>query len=409
MRDLVLRNIDIPILEFDYDDSRHRVGHITRIVNPEWCPPSIMSSDGTIADGDLDWWWAHRSIPASRDQVARLARTLGLDGFTELLEHNFALSLSDRYWVAPRDSDLTWADVNFFDNPFSDRLGVLTLDPSTPPSHFGLLDEDLMSPNSTVGGDVPKKWAIGEDGIRLLLKAGTRLFDQDVYNEVVATSLYGRVLAPGEFVEYTIIRTRAGAVSRCPNFLYDGEELVTCADIMRRHRHDAGYGTYLNCLSALVVESGFDHGALACMMAKLFSLDALMANSDRHTGNFGLIRDCRTLAYKGFAPFYDCGCSLWCDRRSLSSPSDYDYRPRPFVGRPSESPWAQVRLFSDYDWAPDEEALLDWEDEAIGILATNPLMPRERLDAVRTGIDSNIRNFELHLDRVRTLGPMTER
>ena len=398
MRGLVLRNVDIPVLEFDYDDSRHRIGHITRLVNPEWCPPSIMLNDGTIANVDLDWWWAHRSIPASRDQAARLARNLGLDGFAELIEHNFALSLSDRYWVSPRGSDLAWADVNFFDNPFSDRLGVLTLDPSTPPSRFDMVEEDLMSPNSTVDGNAPKKWTIGEDGTRLLLKSGTRLFDQDVYNEAVATSLYERTLERGEFVSYAIVGTYARAVSCCQNFLHEDEELVPCAAIMRRHRHDAGYGSYPNCLSALVVESGLDQETLDRKMSELFSLDSLMANSDRHTGNFGLIRDCRTLAYKGFAPFFDCGCSLWCDRRSLVSPSDYDYRPRPFVGSPSEGPWRRARPVSDYDWAPDEKALLDWEDEAVEILAANPLMPRERLDAVRAGIDSNIRNFGLHLD-----------
>lgn len=124
-----LRNKDVTVLEFTYDDTRHRVDRIARLVNPEWCPPSLVGTDGAIGDVDLDWWWSHRSIPASREQVERLARTLDLDGLSELLEHNFALSLSDRYWVSPHGSALAWADVNFFDNPFSDRLGVLTLDP----------------------------------------------------------------------------------------------------------------------------------------------------------------------------------------------------------------------------------------------------------------------------------------
>ncbi len=397
---LELRNKDVTVLEFTYDDTRHRVDRIARLVNPEWCPPSLVGTDGTIGDVDLDWWWSHRSIPASREQVERLARTLDLDGFSELLEHNFALSLSDRYWVSPHGSALAWADVNFFDNPFSDRLGVLTLDPSSSPASARLTEDDLMSPNSTVGGNVPKRWTIDADGTRVLVKAGTRLFDQDVYNEAVATALYDRVLDEGEYVRYVVAHGGSGAVSCCRNFLREDEELVTCADVLRRHRHDRGYGTYPNCLAALAEESGLGEDYLSSKMSRLFCLDALMANSDRHTGNFGLIRDCVTLEYKGFAPFYDCGCSLWCDRRELDAPTDYDYSPRPFVGRPSESPWNQVRLFSDYSWMPRAHVLDDWESDAERILASNPLMPEPRLDAVITGISSNIQKLEAHVDRM---------
>lgn len=53
---------------------------------------------------------------------------------------------------------------------------------------------------------------------------------------------------------------------------------------------------------------------------------------------------------------------------------------------------------SDYDWAPDGRAPLEWEGKAVETLAAKPLMPRERLNAVRAGIGSSIRNFWLHLD-----------
>lgn len=77
-----------------------------------------------------------------------------------------------------------------------------------------------------------------------------------------------------------------------------------------------------------------------------------------------------------------------------------DYSPRPFVGRPSESPWSQVRLFSDYSWMPRAHVLDDWESDAERILASNPLMPEPRLDAVITGISSNIQKLETHVDRM---------
>lgn len=394
---MILMNEEVPVLEFSYDQDRHRVGELLSLENPEWCPPSLVGPTGAITGADLDWWWSHRSLPASRVQVETLARSLDLDSFSELLEHNFALSLSDRYWVRPEGSDLAWSDVNFFDNAFSDRLGVLTLDPSSETNCSDIDGLDLMSPNSTAGGNVPKKWVIARDGTRMLVKAGTRMFDQDVYNEAVATALYETVLGDGEYVPYEVVDRPEGAVCACPNFLADGEELVSAADLLRRHRLDHGYGTYPNCLSAMA-ETGLPLGLLSERMSCLFCLDALMANSDRHTGNFGLIRDCQTLEYKGFAPFYDCGCSLWCDRRSLSSPSDYSYSPRPFVGAPSESPWRQLRLFDDYGWVPGDWDLGGWVDDARDILSTNPLLPDARLEAILRGIELNVDNFARHIE-----------
>lgn len=130
---------------------------------------------------------------------------------------------------------------------------------------------------------------------------------------------------------YEVVRDVDRELSSCPNMLGEDEELVSAADLMRRHRRKGGFGTYRSAVEALC-ETGLGRPYIEQCLSKIFSCDYLMANFDRHLGNFGLIRDCVTLRYKGFAPFYDCGNALCCDRRRLSEPSSYVYRPMPFLG-----------------------------------------------------------------------------
>ena len=395
---LQLMNEDVPVLSFSYDAGLHRTQNIVSEDNLDFAPVSMISKDGSTSHEDLDWWWRHRSIPASRAHLRLVADKLGVEDLTELVERSLALSLSDRYWVRPHGSCLAWSDVNFYDNPFSDKLGVLTLTPSSGIDGT-LAGDDLMTPNSTAGGDVPKKWCVAEDGTRLLLKAGTQLFDQDVYNEVAATCLYDATLAKGSYVSYRLFESPTQVFCGCEEFLGDHEEYVSCADVLRRYRDDGSFGTYQHTVDSLCEVSGLDVEATRERMSMMFSLDALLANFDRHAGNFGLIRDAETLVYKRFAPLFDAGASLWCDKRRLSAPSDYDYEPRPFAGFGFGDQWRHLRLFDDYRWLPSGVDLDAWAQETLRVLSLNPLMPDERLEAVSRGIDLNILNFRRHLER----------
>ena len=80
----------------------------------------------------------------------QLLDSLNLNSALELAEENFGLSLSDRYWINDNKNPLKWEDVNFFDNDFTDDLGMLTLGQESSGN------PNLMSPNSTLGGDLNK-------------------------------------------------------------------------------------------------------------------------------------------------------------------------------------------------------------------------------------------------------------
>jgi hypothetical protein len=166
-------NKDYPVLEFEYDLESHVVTRIVRMVDAARAPLGLIDERGRTSKRDLNYWWRHRAIPASREQVEHLLENLRLDSTLELVERTFGLSLADRYWINDVDAPQRWCDVNFFDNDFSDDLGILTLgqDSSTSMERPDYARVNLTSPNSTVGGDLRKKWKI-IDGKRVLVKSG---------------------------------------------------------------------------------------------------------------------------------------------------------------------------------------------------------------------------------------------
>ena len=89
-----LMNKDYPVLEFEYDSELHAATRITEVLDVAHAPLGLFDERGQVSKRDLNYWWRHRAIPASREQVERLLENLRLDSTLELAERNFGLSLS---------------------------------------------------------------------------------------------------------------------------------------------------------------------------------------------------------------------------------------------------------------------------------------------------------------------------
>ncbi|MEE0027718.1 MAG: hypothetical protein U0J70_09010, partial [Atopobiaceae bacterium] len=323
-----LMNRDYPVLEFEYDLESHVVTRIGTITDAAHAPLGLFDERGRVSKRELNYWWRHRAIPASREQVDRLLENLRLDSTLELAEHNFGLSLSDRYWIDDIDSPQHWEDINFFDNDFSDDLGILTLgqDSSTTMERPDYARVNLTSPNSTVGGDLRKKWKI-IDGKRVLVKSGVGAFNQEPYNEVVATELHRRLLEPGTYTEYRLLIEDRRVYSACDNILRDDEELVSAYDLIRRRKQrnsESDLMFYVRCCEELGIHNVMDG------LARMFACDYVLANRDRHWRNFGVMRDVETLRGTRLAPIFDTGSCLWSDVPQLELPIDFNYTAKPF-------------------------------------------------------------------------------
>lgn len=387
----VLMNKNAPVLAFEYDLDAHKAVRITRVENEGAAPLGMIDRHGSISKHELNYWWHNRAIPASRAQVERLLENLKLESTLVLAEKSFGLSLSDRYWLNDEDDPKTWADINFFDNDFTDDLGFLTLGQDSAGSSLDAPDYGLVSlssPNSTLGGDLLKKWKI-VDGRRVLLKAGVGAFNQEPYNEVIATELHRRLMEPDEHVPYRLFEDGRRVYSACDNMLGPDEELVAAWDLIRNVKQPNNLSD-LQFYVRRCEDVGLDGTAVMEALAKMFACDFVLANRDRHYRNFGVIRNVETLQVVRLAPVFDSGSCLWSNASLLEAPIDFEYKAKPFK-HGGMRPGDQVRLFDGcFGWF-DDAALDGFAGCVAELLGRNPNIPERRIGLV---VDQVKRNLE---------------
>ncbi|MBQ4257068.1 MAG: excisionase, partial [Oscillospiraceae bacterium] len=97
------------------------------------------------------------------------------------------------------------------------------------------------------------------------------------------------------------------------------------------------------------------------MLDRMIVFDYIIANEDRHYGNFGLLRDPETLEWIGAAPIFDNGTSLWHDRLTSQIPTA-DLICKPFKKTHGE----QLSLVTSFGWL-DLSALDGIEDDIFSI------------------------------------------
>lgn len=331
-----LMHKDVEVAELELDEE----GKLTKVLNVR----SVEHMPcGTIAGTHVDrleaaHWWAGRSIPASRSGIKSLLEYLDIFDTKCLILKCMGLSLSDQYWIRPSGSDIQWKDVNFFDNSFSDDVGNLLFG-----MNIATGELDLSSPDNTSDGVLKKKWCI-VDGKRCLIKAGTRPMMQESFNEVIASRIAD--LLSIEHVEYGLIIDGRDICSICPNMVDKNTELVTAyraSKMMKRDGSSSFYQHYVKICDSM----GLD---IIPFLDRMIVLDYLMLNTDRHTNNFGIIRDADTLEWLGPAPIFDNGTSLKFDEATPYIMSSGVGSSKPFKTSFEE----QLDLVSSFDWIDGE-------------------------------------------------------
>ncbi len=256
----------------------------------------------TIFRTNLSEWFKGRGIPSWRDKLDLLLHRLNITAPYELLDKAFGLSLSDQYWLKPEGSNISYDDINFFDNDF-DYAEFMEASLSNN-SKTITKESSLRTPNNTTDGMLKKAWII-DNGIRYLLKGGYKNETLQPFNEVLASEICKRL--GFTHVEYTLDTYKDMVVSKCPCFINKDTEFVTCHQIindMERHDSVEDYEEYIKKLE----DNGIDD--VREKVENMYILDFLIMNEDRHLNNFGIIRDVNTLEWIDVAPIFDNGQSL---------------------------------------------------------------------------------------------------
>ena len=304
----ILMNKDTEVLVAEYDEAVKAFTRIIEVKDIHYAPYIIESiyeegdENSNALRTNLSEWFKGRGIPSWRDKLDLLLYRLNIDTPSELLDKAFGLSLSDQYWIKPYNSDITYDDVNFFDNDFD---YAEFLEASLSLNSKGITRESsLRTPNNTTDGMLKKAWVI-EDGVRYLLKSGYKYEVMQPFNEVLAFMICERL--GFEHVSYTLDVYKDTVVSKCPCFISRDTELITAYQIknnMKRYDSVEDYEAYIKKLE--------DEGIVDARIKieNMFILDYLIMNEDRHLNNFGILRDVNTLKWVDVAPIFDNGQSL---------------------------------------------------------------------------------------------------
>ena len=368
-----LMHKNIPVVDLEIEPDNGYIDKIGTLFNPEHLPIGTTGLRGIDKNkpnrAALNDWWLGRSIPASRDKIEAALCALDLRTPSALIVKCYGLSLSDQYWVKPKGSELSWSRINFFENDFSKDIGEVLFGHTF--NHIASIN--MISPDATSDGWLRKKWSI-VNGKRVLIKGGSGVFEQEPYNEVIATAVMERLNIHHVPYDLHVASSTEGEkiYSRCENFVTPQTELVPAWRVVqtkKRLNSDAELPHLLRCCEAL----GMDVQNIITAIDKMMILDYIIANEDRHYNNFGFLRNAETLAWLGFAPIYDSGTSLWYNTQKVGA----DVEAKPF----KKTHGAQIALVQHVDWF-DYNALNDILSYCVRIFAKSDLITLDRAEAI---------------------------
>lgn len=304
----VLMNKDISILDF--------LCRRNAFDEPEFSELQWHTGLRPIGYRGLTAFLEQRKAPKHRKHIQQLLEQYSCDDLEGFLQVSHALSLNDTFWVCPADAALTWREVSLYTNDFSEIISQAAFD--------GTISEtDLSSTSPEFGTDgyYAKCWVREDDGI-CLYKSGSAHYEIEPLSEYLASQLAAE-LCPGA-VPYDMDFYHDKLISKCPLFTSEAVGLAKASAVFRGEERTIP--ELLAYFSGIGSEDAF---------RRMCVLDALILNTDRHYGNFGVLFDTDTLEIRGMAPVFDHNRSLLpeLDNDQLTDPAWYLERCRPRLGR----------------------------------------------------------------------------
>ena len=293
---------NIKVLSVNYLADLNEFRDIIEIYNENHLPIGLKQ---LIQDKNIDalkFWWESRLIPQTRHNLAITNTELD-----NIIKKSYGFCLSDQYWIKPLNSSMTWETGNFFTNTFNEELGNYISGQINPNNY----KHDFHSPDVFTNGEQDKRWVI-KNNKRILLKYGQPPYYEQTFNEMLATEICRRL--DFNHVQYGFIskgHEKPMIYSTCPCFIDENTEYVPAGFIqyvVKKDKKKSSYDHLIECCKFLEMQNIEE---IKKHLAEMTFLDFIIANTDRHFGNFGFIRNAETLEWQGFAPIFDTGNSMF--------------------------------------------------------------------------------------------------
>ena len=292
----ILKQYDYDLAYFDmyYDNQGFRIENLKFNDKYRYLLPLNLKQD----EEGLTKWLKNRSVPKNREFVDKFLSKLGLNhnntkGVIDICK---GLSLNDSYWVSNDDFHKTFKECNLYENRFSNILGLIAF------TGYGssIKTPFLSSPELTTNGMLAKCWR-RIDGKIYLYKAGTNGYANsglEPYSEYYASQI-AKVLGVNH-VDYNLSKWKGKLCSVCELFNDSSTSYIPIGYLIEK----GGVNSVIKYLKSLGDDFYND-------FLDMILLDAIIVNTDRHYGNFGLIIDNKTNKPLRFAPLFDHGASLF--------------------------------------------------------------------------------------------------
>ena len=298
----VIENLSDPVLRITWTNEK----------NKHLFPIGMDMSDKGLAT-----WLKNRTIPKNRAYVNSFLAKCGLNANRpmDVIFVCKGLSLNDSYWVVEENFSGTFEKNNLYDNNFSRVLAMIAFTGYGSSARSSL----ASSPEFTTNGMLPKCWRRIAGKVYLYKGATTGASNtgNEPYSELYAYKI-GMSLGMN-VVEYKISKWKKHLCSACELFTGKDTAFVPIGRIVKTGGMKA-VREYYEKLGPEYVEALND----------MIVFDAVIYNTDRHYGNFGLLIDSKTNRIVGPAPLFDHGNSLfnmageenWADERKLKEYAD---------------------------------------------------------------------------------------
>ena len=304
-REYFLMHKDIPVCLMEISDDG-TLGSVRR----NEAASAHFPLGGQMNNMKFHEWWRDRAIPKTRHGARSALQRLGYSSTNSALVNNLALSLSDCYWIRPREERLTWKDTNLFTNDFVDTFGEITINQD----HMIDLRKETRFNCATSQGELQKKWCIDKEGRRYMIKGNYGQSYQQSLNEIFAAKLHEQQ-GFSEYTHYSLVRLQVdgnveGLGCMCYDFCSEDVECISAWELLQTIKIKQNESYYYP-LKKVCLKLGMSEEKFSDFIDYQIMTDYLITNTDRHMNNIAIVRNPDTLQVLGFAPIYDSGNSMF--------------------------------------------------------------------------------------------------
>ena len=203
--------------------------------------------------------------------------------------------MNDCYWVTEEGFEGTFENYNLYDNRFNRVLGLIAFTGYGSENPSGM----TSSPEFTTNGMLPKCWR-REGGIKLY-KGGTEGASNtgnEPYSEFYAAKI-AEIIGVNA-IPYTLSKWKDRLCSVCDIFTSKDVSFVPIGRIVKSGGMKA-VREYYASLGDEFIQA----------LNEMIVFDAIVYNTDRHFGNFGVLVDSKTNEVIAPAPLFDHGNALF--------------------------------------------------------------------------------------------------